>query len=329
MNFIRGKSLFVSILAIACNTLVAQTCDSPVLICFGNNTNVIAMDTLPSGIDASCFTTNNSAYLSFTTNDIGGDVEVNITVGSCNSDPGYDSELEVAIFLATDICSGPYSELACNAASSGAIIVSAFGLLPNTEYYIQVDGDLNGLGITNAAQCQFNANISGNGVSYPITLSQDEFIVAGGSVELIATGGTSYNWTPSSGLSNSMIANPIASPLENTEYAVEIINGDCSVIRYVSVFVFEPVTVYDAFTPNGDGINDDWVISRIEAFPQCIVQIFDRWGQLVLKSVGYPIPWDGKRNGKPLTAGNYYYVIDLNDDEVETEIYTGRVTIIY
>ena len=71
------------------------------------------------------------------------------------------------------------------------------------------------------------------------------------------------------------------------------------------------------------------MISRINAFPQCSVQIFDRWGQLVHKSIGYPIPWDGRRNGTPLTAGNYYYVVELNDDEVSTALYTGRVTIIY
>ena len=307
----------------------AQTCDNPGLLCFGNNFTVFDMDTLPSGLDAPCFDADNSVYLSFTTNDIGGEVNLDIGIGNCNDSAGFDDELSVAIIETNDLCNGPYNYLACNGATSGAISVNAMGLLPNTTYYVQVDGDLNGIGITDAAQCQFNPVISGSGVELPISLSLDEFIVSGGSVELIATGGDQYNWQPDESLSNPMISNPIASPTENTEYTVEIINGACVVTRRVWVFVFEPISIYDAFTPNGDGINDDWVIERIEDFPQCSINIFDRWGQLVYTSVGYPIPWDGTRNGNPLTAGNYYYVIELNNDEVDTTLFTGSVTIIY
>ncbi|MEM7160987.1 MAG: gliding motility-associated C-terminal domain-containing protein [Bacteroidota bacterium] len=307
----------------------AQTCDNPELLCFGNNFLNYTMDSAQSGLDAPCFTANNSFYFSFFTNDIGGDVTVDIDILDCIDSVNYDTDLEIAIIETTDLCNGPYTYLACNAASGGPLSISATGLDANTTYYVQVDGDLNGPGITNPAQCGINPALSGNGVEFNYTASPDEFIISGQSAQLGATGGTQYNWLPAASLSNPFISDPIASPTESTEYTVEIINGPCVVTRRVWVFVFPPITVYDAFTPNGDGFNDDWVITRIENFPQCSVNVFDRWGQLVFKSIGYPTPWDGTRNGNALTAGNYYYVIELNDDEVNENLFTGSVTIIY
>jgi len=81
----------------------------------------------------------------------------------------------------------------------------------------------------------------------------------------------------------------------------------------------------NTFTPNGDGINDSWNINGLQAYPQCSVFIYSRWGQLVFKSTGYSKPWDGRENGKELPAGTYYYVIDLKDNSPKL---SGYVTII-
>jgi len=326
--FFKHKFLWV-IFAVAPIFIAGQTCDNPSLVCFGNNFLEYQMDTLPSGMDAPCFTGDNSYFLEFQTNDVGGDVNVEIALGNCIDSIQFDTEVAIAIIETTDLCNGPLNYLACNAAAAGVLSIDAFGLNANSTYYIQIDGDLNGPGITNAAVCAFNPMITGNGVELPISLSQDEFIISGQSVQLFANGGAQYNWTPAVSLNDPAIADPVASPLENTEYIVEIINGPCTVIRRVWVFVFPPISVYNAFTPNGDMYNDDWVIPRIENFPACTVNVFDRWGQLVFKSTGYNTPWDGKRNGNRLTAGNYYYVIELNDDEVSQNLFTGSVTIIY
>jgi gliding motility-associated-like protein len=66
----------------------------------------------------------------------------------------------------------------------------------------------------------------------------------------------------------------------------------------------------NTFTPNGDGINDTWNIKNLESYPNSSVNIFNRWGQKLYASIGYPVPWDGKYNGSSLPAGTYYYVID-------------------
>ena len=71
----------------------------------------------------------------------------------------------------------------------------------------------------------------------------------------------------------------------------------------------------NTFTPNGDGINDTWIINNMEFFPNATVNIFNRWGQHLFSAIGYPIPWDGTHNGKALPSGTYYYVIDLKNGE--------------
>ena len=310
--------------------LSSQTCDSPAILCFGQATNNISNQDLVAGPDAPCFNSDNSLFLSFFTNDTGGDATVSISIDQCIDSVQYDTELTAAIIDATNLCDGnTYTHLACNGADDAFIQMTAFGLLPNTTYYVQVDGDLNGAGITDPAICQFDVSLSGSGVQLPINASPDEAIVAGESVQIFAEGGQSYIWSPAESLSDPNAPDPIATPAETTEYEVIIINGECEVIRRVNVFVFAPIAIFDAITPNGDGFNDEWYLQRIDNYPQAVVKIFDRWGQLVFNSIGYSAPWDGTHNGNKLPAGNYYYVIELNEPEIEDNLFTGSVTIIY
>jgi len=70
-------------------------------------------------------------------------------------------------------------------------------------------------------------------------------ICAGASVQLVATGGTVYKWTPATGLSQDNIANPIATPAKTTKYVVDISNGACDdSTRSVTITVNQnPVTM--------------------------------------------------------------------------------------
>ncbi len=73
-------------------------------------------------------------------------------------------------------------------------------------------------------------------------------------------------------------------------------------------------TVYHAFSPNADGLNDLFIIPGITRFPDNTVYFFNRWGALVWKGEKYDnikVVWDGKdENGTLLTSGTYFYVID-------------------
>ncbi|HVW98785.1 MAG TPA: gliding motility-associated C-terminal domain-containing protein [Mucilaginibacter sp.] len=75
------------------------------------------------------------------------------------------------------------------------------------------------------------------------------------------------------------------------------------------------IVIPNTFTPNGDGINDLWNISALLYYPDCSLTIYTRYGSQVYKTNGYPAPWDGTSNGKPLPAGIYYYVLDLKNGE--------------
>jgi gliding motility-associated-like protein len=77
------------------------------------------------------------------------------------------------------------------------------------------------------------------------------------------------------------------------------------------------INVAQAITPNGDGVNDTWVIYNIENHPNSIVRIFNRWGTEVFSSRNYQNDFDGhyKQNNNALPeSSSYYYQVDLGGD---------------
>ncbi len=106
----------------------------------------------------------------------------------------------------------------------------------------------------------------------------------------------------------------------NCENADTIIIRACSSTDY-----FKDIPT--AFTPNADGRNDEWRIPQLEAFPYAVMEIFDRWGNLVFRSdPGYSSPWDGTSKGREMPMDSYYFVIKLNSGDMEPVV--GTVTII-
>lgn len=113
----------------------------------------------------------------------------------------------------------------------------------------------------------------------------------------------------------------------NTTYYVSQLSGDCESSRsavQVSVGI-TAVGIANAFTPNGDGINDYWVINGIASYPAAIIQVFTRYGQKIFESKGYTTPFDGTFDGKKLPSGVYYYIINLKSN---CNLLSGSLTII-
>jgi gliding motility-associated-like protein len=82
----------------------------------------------------------------------------------------------------------------------------------------------------------------------------------------------------------------------------------------------------EAFSPNGDLINDVWTIGNIDDYPKVVITIYNRWGQSLWKSEqGYPHPWDGKSKGVSLPIDSYHYIIDLHNG---TKPIVGAITIV-
>lgn len=161
------------------------------------------------------------------------------------------------------------------------------------------------------------------GPNYTITIFTSTVI--GGSPT--SPTGVTYTWIPSTTLDNGSLPNPTASNTVNTSYTVMVtdING-CVASDTMHVHIFPEIFIPNGFSNNGDGKNDFWVIDNIQQFPNCVVEIYNRWGELLFHSDGYTTPWDGKYKGKDLPVGTYYYVIDLRHEKFPNP-YTGPLTI--
>jgi len=75
------------------------------------------------------------------------------------------------------------------------------------------------------------------------------------------------------------------------------------------------INISNAITPNGDGVNDTWFINNIWEYENCVIRVYNRWGQEVFYTVGYQNNWDGSYDDKSGTlpdAASYYYQIDLD-----------------
>ncbi|MBS1565946.1 MAG: gliding motility-associated C-terminal domain-containing protein, partial [Bacteroidetes bacterium] len=128
-------------------------------------------------------------------------------------------------------------------------------------------------------------------------------------------GATSWLWKFGDG-STSTDSDPTHKYNMAGNYTVTLIgtNGACvdSVShQYYKVIPDKDIKIPNAFSPNGDGINDRWEIEALKQFPDCTVTVFNRWGQEVFKSQGYQRPWDGSFKGQALPLATYYYVITL------------------
>ncbi len=71
--------------------------------------------------------------------------------------------------------------------------------------------------------------------------------------------------------------------------------------------------VFNAFSPNGDGINDFFIINGLQNFPNHKLQIFNRWGNLIYEAVKYQNNWAGTWEGRDVPDGTYIYMLDLGD----------------
>ena len=145
----------------------------------------------------------------------------------------------------------------------------------------------------------------------------------------------SINWTPNSFLNLSDVLNPNASPKLTTTYTINgSSNEGCTCKDTVLIEVIPFINPPNAFTPDGDNMNDVWDIPYLEFYPNCEVDVYNRWGQKIFSSNAYPVgsEWDGKYMGRDVPVATYYYVIRLNSgvetNTEEEELYKGSVTVI-
>lgn len=101
-------------------------------------------------------------------------------------------------------------------------------------------------------------------------------------------------------------------------YRVCDADGDCTNAN-VYITIESELIIPDGYSPNGDGINDNFVIPDIAKYNKVSLEIFNRWGNIVYKSNDYKNDWDGKSNmgvsiGNQLPVGTYFYIAKIIDN---------------
>ena len=368
-----------------------------------------------------CFSANNTIWLKFTTNSVGGAVQVDFSNLVFENGTGQDNQLQASIFSTIQPCSAnTYIQVGnCVTSATTNFALTALSLAPNTTYYIVVNGDKTGAGISMAAECTFNVLISGVGVdrivpsislvassqtickndvvnfsaslincpdssifewsvngvlvattvdtfyqtstlntgdvvtvsnicftlcpqlikttigpfsvySFAINAGPDEQIALGDAV--ILQGSTTapiYTWSPDFLLTDNSILNPVANPTETTTYTLSATENGCTLFDDVTIFIQQELVIPTTFSPNNDGINDVFEITGIENYPNCLLVIYDRWGQEVFQKTGYSYSkaWKGEVHEKELASSVYFYVLELRDKD--KQIKKGSITLIH
>jgi gliding motility-associated-like protein len=238
----------------------------------------------------------------------------------------------------------------CYSSNDGQIIIT-----PITNYYSPYSYSLNGQSTT--SNNQFTALAPGNytlavqdslgcdtifnisilsAQAYSLALSPgDSTINAGESIHVnsvlspMPPGIISYQWSPNTGLSCSDCANPIIQTNISQNYTLVIKYNNCQISDTINVIVQNDHALYipNAFTPNGDGINDIFLIygKDITYFN---LQIFDRWGEKVSESNDENIGWDGKYKGSLQAPGLYIYILSISFAGQNAAIYKGSIALI-
>lgn len=167
-----------------------------------------------------------------------------------------------------------------------------------------------------------------------ISAGSDKTIVDGDQVQLngsSAANAVSIAWTPAATLTNANSYTPVAKPATTTTYTLTVRdNNNCTSTDDAIVTVIPYcMKVMNAFTPNGDGMNDRWLVTNGAPCTNNIkVGVYNRYGNVIYTNNNYANDWDGTFNGKPVADGTYYYTVTFRTITGKLITLAGDVTIL-
>ncbi len=194
------------------------------------------------------------------------------------------------------------------------------GVFPVRLYATGTDGCLSDTLSDSIHIIQINAN-AGN----------DTIVARGQPLQLNASGGSLFSWSPPDGLSDPAIANPVAVLQKDMTYYLTVSSPEgCAGRDTLNIKVYEGPQFYvpTAFSPNGDGQNDIFRpvaagMKRLNYF-----RVFDRWGRQMFSTRTLMEGWDGKYAGQDAPLGAYVWMIEGTDYKGKVIFRKGTVTLI-
>lgn len=245
---------------------------------------------------------------------------------------------------------GLYTQTLSNIAGCDSLIYLNLEVVPNTEEILQrcppgavlvfgeeiTDAGSYCRSFTSSLGCDSMHCITVMDLPVPELPDPDTFyFVLGGSVVLPGPDGyMSYLWSPADSLSCTTCQSPVANPIDTMEYQLVLVTADsCLDTLIYRVVPYPPcdparILIPNAFTPDGDGVND--VFSALPYEGSEVIShliIYNRWGQKVYEASGPNAAWDGTTFGEPAPSDVYVWLLEVLCDG-ERKIRKGDVTVL-
>lgn len=147
--------------------------------------------------------------------------------------------------------------------------------------------------------------------------------------------GILYRWIDEDG--NISISSALTvTPITSASYVLMATNGDCASYDTIFIAVLNPPIVDtiaplipNAFTPNGDGLNDVFEVVNKMDFRTTELRVFNAWGEVVFQSAADQNGWDGSYKGRLQNQGVYYYTVVLESPDNSISTHTGAFHLLH
>jgi gliding motility-associated-like protein len=160
---------------------------------------------------------------------------------------------------------------------------------------------------------------------------RDTIVADNQPVQLNASGGVNYSWSPRSGLSDANIPNPVAILQNDTRYILTAFAPiGCATTDTINIKVVKGPAFYvpNAFSPNNDGRNDRFRFIPIGMKEIYYFRVFNRQGQLVYFSKNTEPGWDGTVNGRLQSSGTFVWIVSGKDFNEKVHALKGTVILV-